>query len=76
MRERIKWVDTAKAIGIAAIVLGHTVGESPLKTYVYSFHIPLFFFLSGATFRVKGNPSAPLCGTRPWACWCPMPFSR
>jgi len=53
MRERIKWVDMAKTIGILTIVLGHTVAEGMLKTYVYSFHIPLFFFLSGATFRVK-----------------------
>lgn len=56
MRERIKWVDMAKAIGIFTIVLGHTVAEGTLKTCVYSFHIPLFFFLSGATFRVKEKP--------------------
>lgn len=56
MRIRIKWVDIAKAIGIFCIVLGHITAEGPIKRYVYSFHIPLFFFLSGATFRVKGKP--------------------
>lgn len=56
MHKRIQWVDIAKAIGIFMIVLGHTVDEGPVKQYVYSFHIPLFFFLSGATFRVKGKP--------------------
>ena len=58
MRSRIRWVDIAKAIGIFCIVLGHITGEGALKRYVYSFHIPLFFFLSGATFRVNGKPFA------------------
>ena len=45
---RIAWVDHAKAFGILLVVLGHTAG---LPTFamnlIYSFHMPLFFFLSG-----------------------------
>lgn len=48
MRERVKWVDTAKFLGIFAIYLGHFF-EDAGKAYmfVYQFHVPLFFFLSG-----------------------------
>ncbi len=48
MRERIKWVDTAKFLGILAIYLGHA-GTVLGKTYVFVwyYHVPLFFFLSG-----------------------------
>lgn len=45
---RIHWVDTAKAIGIFTIVLGHTPGINEfLRSFIYAFHVPLFFFLSG-----------------------------
>lgn len=37
-----------KAIGIALIVFGHAPGlDTSLKTLIYSFHMPLFFFISG-----------------------------
>lgn len=46
--KRIAWVDHAKAIGIVLVVLGHTWGLSTLTmNLIYSFHMPLFFFLSG-----------------------------
>jgi fucose 4-O-acetylase-like acetyltransferase len=58
--ERILWMDYAKGIGIFLVVLGHTIRglmESPtlessglLKSadqWIYAFHMPLFFFLSG-----------------------------
>lgn len=53
MNKRIGWVDIARALGIFAIVLGHTVEDGVTMRYLYSFHIPLFFFLSGASFQVK-----------------------
>ena len=59
-RARITWVDHAKGVGIFLVVLGHTIGglqsgrlitaESiyePLNTWIYRFHMPLFFVLSG-----------------------------
>ena len=63
MNSRSSWVDYAKGIGILLVVYGHvarglhnagiSVSE---KTYllidsiIYSFHMPLFFFLSGIFF--------------------------
>jgi acyltransferase len=45
---RIAWVDHAKALGICLVVLGHTTGLSTFAmNLIYSFHMPLFFFLSG-----------------------------
>lgn len=57
---RIEWVDAAKGIGIILVVLGHAIvglRDSALASpdsiliyihyLIYSFHMPLFFFLSG-----------------------------
>ena len=53
-KERILWIDIAKGVAMAAVVLGHTFnGGIPAHTFVYSFHVPLFFMLAGCTFRVK-----------------------
>ncbi len=47
-RERVKWVDIAKCLGIFAIYLGH-FGETAGKAhpFVFLYHVPLFFFLAG-----------------------------
>lgn len=48
MNNRIKYLDVAKFIGIFCIYLGH-FGDSAGRAYpfVFSFHVALFFFLSG-----------------------------
>lgn len=63
MDERKRWVDVAKGIGILLVVYGHVargVNKTsvdfeyeyflPLDNFVYLFHMPLFFFLSGLFF--------------------------
>lgn len=53
---RIGWLDAAKGIGILLVVLGHTESLPPaVTTYIFSFHMPLFFFLSGYLFRPGGS---------------------
>jgi fucose 4-O-acetylase-like acetyltransferase len=66
---RDTWVDYAKAIGILLVVYGHVArgvynAGIPMDTslyervdsIIYSFHMPLFFFLSGLFFlRSLGN---------------------
>ncbi len=44
--KRIEWVDIARGIGIILVILGH-IGIGKVGKFIYSFHIPLFFFLSG-----------------------------
>jgi fucose 4-O-acetylase-like acetyltransferase len=48
----------AKGIGILLVILGHLNEYQPLwdgavHTWIYSFHMPLFFFLSGYVFTSK-----------------------
>ncbi len=55
---RVEWIDTAKALGIILVVLGHTY-DIPHWLYclIYGFHMPLFFLLSGLTYRYDPNIS-------------------
>ncbi len=48
---RLYWIDFLKFVGIVAIVLGHALGDGALCTYLYGFHVPLFFFASGCAFQ-------------------------
>lgn len=49
--KRLDYIDIAKGIGMLTIIWGHIMEKGPVNTFVYSFHIPLFFFLSGMVFR-------------------------
>lgn len=53
--KRIDWIDYAKAIGIFLVVVGHTYAGNALTNWIYSFHMPLFFFLSGTMLRNRGG---------------------
>ena len=44
-------IDTVKGIGIFLVVFGHLNLQEPAQTIIYSFHIPLFFVVSGLLFR-------------------------
>jgi acyltransferase len=46
-KRRLEWLDALKGIGIILVVSGHSAAEGVLQTYIYSFHMPLFFFISG-----------------------------
>jgi acyltransferase len=47
---RLYWIDTLKGIGIMLVVLAHYSLPIALDTYIFSFHMPLFFFISGFLF--------------------------
>jgi fucose 4-O-acetylase-like acetyltransferase len=59
-QSRVDWVDAAKGFGIILVVVGHairgllharilteTLPVQCVDTWIYSFHMPLFFFLTG-----------------------------
>ncbi|MDD2907510.1 MAG: acyltransferase family protein [Candidatus Gracilibacteria bacterium] len=50
---RISWVDNLRGIGIILIVLGHCFfpDNSLLIKFLFTFHVGLFFFLSGYLFN-------------------------
>jgi fucose 4-O-acetylase-like acetyltransferase len=52
--KRIEYIDIARGIGILLVVMGHNdfAAISPFgHKLIYSFHMPLFFFLSGYFFK-------------------------
>lgn len=52
--KRIEAIDIAKGIGIFFVVIGHFINMSSYPgRVIYSFHMPLFFFLSGICFNEK-----------------------
>jgi acyltransferase len=48
---RIDYLDLLKGVGIFLVVWGHTM--TPRSVWIYSFHMPLFFFLSGIVHKNK-----------------------
>ncbi|MDR0559648.1 MAG: acyltransferase family protein [Prevotellaceae bacterium] len=66
---RYQWIDIAKGIGIILVVYGHAMRGlikasiidnqlfNYIDTFIYSFHMPLFFLLSGIFFEksIKKN---------------------
>lgn len=49
VKKRLVWVDIAKAIAIICMIVGHEVTNNTLRVFIFSFHMPLFFILSGYT---------------------------
>ena len=51
-KKRIDWIDMAKGYGMIAVIIAH-ICSGPLHAWIYTFHMPLFFFLSGYVFNNK-----------------------
>lgn len=51
-KSRIGWIDVAKGYGIIGVIIGH-ITTPYITVWIYTFHIPLFFFLSGYLFHPK-----------------------
>lgn len=57
-KKRIEWVDMLKGLAIICVIIGHRTGSSyailpcALRIWIYSFHMPLFFLLSGFVFSI------------------------
>lgn len=55
MQRNTTW-DVMKGIGIFLVVFGHVVHVPWLRTYIWGFHMPLFFFISGVLFNKDKYP--------------------
>ena len=56
-KERLEWIDMAKGIGIYFVCIGHIEYlHDPLRIWISSYHMPLFFIISGILMAVKGEP--------------------
>jgi len=50
-RPRIETFDLLKGLGILLMIVGHSTGKmSGLRDFIFSFHMPLFFLISGYFF--------------------------
>lgn len=47
----LKWIDVTKGIGVLLVILGHNNFNPFLKAIIYTFHMPLFFFINGYLFH-------------------------
>lgn len=53
MRNRKTYYDIVKALGIISIVIGHCHPDIRVVRFVYSYHLAIFFFISGVQFNIK-----------------------
>ena len=57
-KSRLTYIDWAKTISIALIIIGHFFADdSPVRIMLYSFHVPIFFFIAGILFKPNQNKS-------------------
>lgn len=52
MEKRISWIDMTKGYGVLLVIIGHMYIFN-LSSWIYSFHMPLFLFISGYVFKVN-----------------------
>ena len=50
---RIEEIDIAKGICILLMVIGHSGMKNMIHDFIYAFHMPFFFFISGVTTNVQ-----------------------
>lgn len=55
-RQRILYLDVAKVSVMFLVVFAHLYsGDSDVRLYIYSFHMPLYFIISGMFYRFDGT---------------------
>ena len=64
MKQRIEELDITKAIGIIMVVVGHTQLPTFMSNFIWSFHMPLFYIISGIILSQKKYTSFKLFLTR------------
>ncbi len=52
-KKRIVWIDQLRGIAFYFVILGHMVIPAELEVWIYSFHMPLFFIISGFNLNVE-----------------------
>ena len=57
MLKRIDYIDILKGVGIIFVVIGHLYLNPFVDEYIYSFHLPLFFIVSGLLLNVERYPN-------------------
>ncbi len=67
-KKRLDYLDMAKGLGMILVLIGHLQGDSiftfspyihPLCVYIFSFHMPMFFIISGILLAIKNDEIRP-----------------
>ena len=58
--QRLEYLDVAKGLLIFLMVWGHVYTDGPLFQYIYSFHMPAFFMISGLLFHYSESIKKPI----------------
>lgn len=54
-KKRIEYIDFFKGIGIILMIMGHVGFGSGFDYFIHSFHMPMFFLISGYLFNGSGS---------------------
>lgn len=52
-KRRLSWIDVLKGVGMVLVMFAHASLPNEIRKYIYTFHLPLFFCISGYLFSVK-----------------------
>ena len=52
-RPRIVWIDIMRGLLMFWVIFGHITEDPDQINYIYSFHMPAYFFLTGMTFAFR-----------------------
>lgn len=54
--KRIRYIDIARGIAMILVIIGHCdYTNEQVRVWLYSFHMPLFFVISGLTFSINNK---------------------
>ncbi len=65
--KRTEWIDVAKGLGLALTILGHLLYSgtwSTLNKFIYAFHMPMYFILSGFVVHTRREDTGHLLKRR------------
>ncbi len=54
--QRMEWLDALRAYAIILVLIGHKTNNIYFEQVIYSFHVPLFFWISGFVFDHSRYP--------------------
>lgn len=52
-KKRIEWIDELKGFSMYTVILCHLNVYKPLRNWMVSFNMPIFFMMSGATLNIE-----------------------
>ena len=54
--QRILYIDYVKALAMILVIMGHVnFANQDIKAWIYSFHMPVFFFCTGLVLKDRGK---------------------